>query len=233
MHHAARLRRVELGLRLCLGLGASIGVVAVPGSADAQPAGGVAGGAAAVPAAGSSGDPAPAGTDGPTASRAPAAAAAPAIGPPGRMPVAAPIERAATADDRDGVFFAGSLGVGLVVMADLRVGWMIGSRVSVFASLGAAAVLVDDGYGANLIGAGVRLWNGAGFIEGRFAEASWQPECDLDEEPCHDNHERLAIFGIGGELMHRRHVGVELRGDVFTDGRSGLYMLSLGVSVYP
>ncbi|HEY0480472.1 MAG TPA: hypothetical protein VGD37_23310 [Kofleriaceae bacterium] len=205
MHHAVRLRRVGPGLRLCLALGVSLGAVAAAGSAHAQ--------------------------------SAPAAAAAPAIGPPGPLgapgvtPVAPPVGTAATAADRDGVFLAGSLGVGLISMADLRVGWVIGSRVSVFASLGAAALLVEEGGSARIVGGGARLWYGAGFAEARLVEVRESRACDF-ETVCRDSTAPLAIFGFGGELVHRRHVGVELRGDIITDGHNAQYMLALGVSVY-
>jgi hypothetical protein len=135
------------------------------------------------------------------------------------------------AEPRNGLFIQGSLSVGIVSLADLRLGWVIGSRLSVFASLGEAVVLVDDGGAARVLGVGARLWADKLFFEGRVVGVKVASECDF-EASCEDRTTYLGIVGIGGEFIHTRNFGLELRGEVITDGRDRTFLVGTGLSFY-
>jgi hypothetical protein len=160
----------------------------------------------------------------------------PASQPPGRA-APGPIDPrfagtgGASTDQRDGLFLAGSVGMGAVFTADLRLGWVIGSRFGLFASLGKAVVLDEEGEVATLTGVGARLWHGGAFLEGGAVGASEATSCEFDES-CRDRTVVLGRFGAGGEFVHTAHFGMELRGEVLTDGRDAVYLVALGMTTY-
>ena len=137
----------------------------------------------------------------------------------------------ASVDERDGLYLSGSVGGGAVFTADLRLGWVIGSTFGLFASLGKAVVLDDEGGVVSLTGVGLRLWHGGVFIEGGAVSASVPHECEFDE-PCGDRTSTLARFGVGGEFLHTEHFGMEIRGEMLTDRRDAVYLLAIGMTAY-
>ena len=158
----------------------------------------------------------------------------PAQGPPGTVP-SRPVVAGGESDtrERNGPFVVGSLGAGqsAIFMADLQLGWIIGSRFSPFVSLGGLAVLEDDGGGISLTGVGARLWFDKLFLEGRVTRGTVSSSCDFDE-PCTSQTTHLGIFGLGVELVGSRHVGFEARAQVVTDGRDTVFVGTLGLGLY-
>ena len=136
----------------------------------------------------------------------------------------------ASGAERNGVFARASLAINPkdAMIGNLQAGWMFGSQVGVFGSIG--AIVVDDG-GAAFKGVGVRLSSGAGFAEAQIAWLTNLDDCDSDE-PCGHRTTPVAILGAGMEVVHLRHFGLEVRGQIATDGRDVLWFLGFGPGVY-
>ncbi|HEX7842448.1 MAG TPA: hypothetical protein VF469_33475 [Kofleriaceae bacterium] len=165
-----------------------------------------------------------------------AAPVQPAPGPPGTVPSRPAVigGGASDAGEPGGPFVAGSLGfaAGPFAMADLQLGWRIGAWFSPFVSLSGVVVLDDDdgGGGVRLTGVGARLWFDRAFVEGRVMQAGATSGCDFDE-PCTEQTVHLGMFGVGG-VIGGRHVGLELRASVLTDGKDAVFLGTAGLGFY-
>src|SRR5262249_2905825 len=123
--------------------------------------------------------------------------AAPASAEPPGMPAPAPIQpmppagsaRAATvgnagadSSERNGLFIDANLLVGqeTILAGNLQLGWMFGSHIGVFGSLGG---LVAEYSGSTFKAIGVRFSEGPVFAETQFAWLTTvsDNDCDLDE----------------------------------------------------
>jgi hypothetical protein len=156
------------------------------------------------------------------------------VGPPGTVPGQPPAAAGASKSPENvGGFIAGSVGVGThaLLLADAQLGLTLGGRFSPFVSLSGAVVAdEDDGGGASFKGLGARLWFDQMFLEGRVIWARSSGGCDFDE-PCRDQTTYLGMFGIGGEVIAGEHAGLELRGEVITDGRDTVFLGTLGLAL--
>jgi hypothetical protein len=156
---------------------------------------------------------------------------------------AAPVQTAGAGSespDRGGVFVLGSTGMasrGLV--GDLQAGWTISPRLNVFASIG--GIVDGDGVPSRILGLGARRWLDRAFLEARAAVASTpSAACDVPDSPCVDVTTYLGMAGAGVELIRRRHVGLELRGEVifgphddaFFGRRDVVFLGTLGLGFY-
>jgi hypothetical protein len=154
------------------------------------------------------------------------------VGPPGTVSSQPPVA-AGTPKPREafGGFIAGSVGVGThaLLLADAQLGLTLGGRFSPFVSLSSAVVAADDDGGSvSFKGLGARLWFDQMFLEGRVIWASSPGGCDFDQ-PCQDQTTYLGMFGIGGEVIAGEHAGLELRGEVITDGQDTVFLGTLGL----
>ena len=189
-------------------------------------ASGTAGGSAAIP-----------GVASPSLAARPPAPTPPAptpTGPPGTVALTPPGSATAAADgpeNRNGIFVSGTLTAGLIAMAELRAGWVIESRVSLFATAAKAVVVGDDGGPMTILGGGVRLWVNRMFVEARAIGIKSDSSCELDE-PCEHRREFLGELGFGAELLYTRHAGFEVRIDTITNGRDRAFLGTFGLSIY-
>lgn len=111
---------------------------------------------------------------------------------------------------------------------DLQMGWMINAHIGIFGSAGGVA---GSESGAGLKGIGVRLADGPVFADARLGWLSVSSDCD-SHEPCTTETEHVVIVGIGVEFIHTRHFGLEVRGQVLTDGHETLGSGGLGLGFY-
>ena len=153
-----------------------------------------------------------------------------AAGPASAQPPPSTTEQGVDSPERGGPFIDAGMSFGApgIVGADLQLGWMIDSWVGVFASLG--GFLADESAAAR-VGLGVRLASGAVFAEAELASLKPDRECDLDE-PCGDSDVHVAIVGVGVELLHRRHGGIDLHLQFITDGRTVVPLAGFGLGYY-
>jgi hypothetical protein len=154
---------------------------------------------------------------------------APSSGSAARIAAGPAGNAAAFGPERLGPFVDVSVSGGEGLMyGDLQVGWMINSHVGVFGSVG--GVVAEEG-GAEVKGIGVRLASGPVFADARFAWLSSSNGCEFDD-PCTTVTEHAAIVGAGVELIHTRHFGLELRGQVLRDRYGTLGSAGLGLALY-
>jgi hypothetical protein len=136
----------------------------------------------------------------------------------------------ADSSERNGLFIDASLlfGQEAILAGNLQLGWMFGSHLGVFGSLGG---LVGEDLGAGFKAIGMRFSEGSVFAEAQFAWLTPSSDCDSDE-PCTSPTAHVAILGAGLEFIHFRHFGMELRGQLITDGRDTVTNLGLGLGMY-
>jgi hypothetical protein len=140
--------------------------------------------------------------------------------------------------ERSGLFVLGSLGVASKGLAgDLYVGWTIRPWLNAFASIG--GIVDGDSVPTSIKGLGVRLLRDQAFLELRVAIGSTPTGCEFDA-PCIDETTFLGMVGVGMEFIHRRHVGLEIRGqaifgadDPIVHGRRyAAFLVTLGLGLF-
>lgn len=135
------------------------------------------------------------------------------------------------AAERRALVFGGGLALSKqgVAQGELRLGWMFHPQLSVFAAI--AGGVVSEGGGYKLQELGVRAGSGRGFVDLRAGRLSVPSGCDFDDLCVTRNHFAWSA-GLGLELVHRRHFGLELRGDILSTRIDSLFFAGLGFSLY-
>lgn len=169
-----------------------------------------------------------------TSAAAPVALAAPAPAPGAAAPgnTAATPRTDAADGPRQGPFLVASIGAGRALFAaDLQLGWTFTPELSAFVSLGGFAAVEDEGGGVTTKGLGARLWHVPFYVEVRAEAATFSTGCE-DADPCGSSTEWLWAVGVGAELVHTRHFGLELRAEELLANQDTAFMGSLGLGFH-
>ena len=135
----------------------------------------------------------------------------------------------------DGMMLGGAIAMGLQSSVDLRVGWMVNPRVAVFGS-GLWAGSITNDSSRRLVGVGARLWiSDRAFLEARFGQGLVRDETMLSNVPMEMRIETKgvgAFAGLGVEIVHWKHFGLELHTEATLFAGEGAVTGGLGITFY-
>ena len=143
-------------------------------------------------------------------------------------------ESPSTASVHDGMMLGGAIALGLQSSVDLRVGWMLNPRVAVFGT-GLWAGSITNDSSRRLVGVGARLWlTDRAFLEGRLGQglvrAETMPVVPM-ERPA-ETKGFGAFAGLGVEIVHWKHLGLELHTEATLLAGEGALTGGLGITFY-
>jgi len=151
------------------------------------------------------------------------ATAEPAVVPPPPPPDSAQGERSAA------VMLGGSFGFGAEALAlDVRVGVFVHPRVALF---GDAMGIANEAGGDSFLGGGVRVSSDWLLLDARLGQIHRTNSCDFDD-PCISKTAVAGVLGIGLEMLHSAHAGLEFRVDLIRAFQHTIIETGLGVSFY-
>jgi hypothetical protein len=118
-----------------------------------------------------------------------------------------------------------------IAQAELRLGWMAHPQLAVFAAIASGAALADEG-GYHLVELGARTGIDRLFVDLRVVRMTTPSGSDLDF-PRMTTSRVAWSAGLGLDVVHLPHFGLELTGGFLGTTRETLFLAGLGFTFYP